>query len=44
MDSIEVSFELKASIGCKDTVYVSLKSGLTVNLPLERVLLPKKAK
>jgi len=28
----------------KDTVYVTLKSGLTVNLPLDRVLLPKKAK
>lgn len=28
----------------KDTVYVTLKSGLTVNLPLQRVLLPKKAK
>jgi len=28
----------------KDAVYVSLKSGLTVNLPLQRVLLPKKAK
>jgi ProP effector len=28
----------------KDNVYVTLKSGLTVNLPLDRVLLPKKAK
>ena len=28
----------------KDSVYVTLKSGLTVNLPLERILIPKKAK
>ena len=28
----------------KDSVFVTLKSGLTVNLPLDRVLLPKKAK
>ncbi len=28
----------------KDNVYVTLKSGLTINLPLDRVLLPKKTK
>ena len=33
-----------AQDAAKDTVYVTLKSGLTVNLPLQRVLLPKKAK
>jgi len=33
-----------AQDAAKDTVYVTLKSGLTVNLPLDRVLLPKKAK
>ena len=32
-----------AQDAAKDTVYVTLKSGLTVNLPLQRVLLPKKA-
>ena len=33
-----------AQDAAKDTVYVTLKSGLTVNLQLQRVLLPKKAK
>mgnify|MGYP002675308317 CR=1 FL=1 len=37
-------FGVVAENAQKDTVYVTLKSGLTVNLPLERVLLPKKAK